>query len=71
MTTLRERYGVEVVDAAGNLGSVVQYDHPVTYAYETEMVYVKLFEPVAGQRHYWYDDYQLKEIQEQQPNEYN
>ncbi|MCE3256987.1 MAG: hypothetical protein K0Q64_1070 [Nitrobacter vulgaris] len=64
MTPLRERYGQDVVDAAGNLGSVVKRDEPATYAYETEMVFVKLVEPVAGQQHYWYDEYQLKEIQE-------
>ena len=62
MTPLRERYGQDVVDAAGNLGSVVKRDEPATYAYETEMVFVKLVEPVAGQQHYWYEEYQLKVV---------
>ncbi len=57
---IRERYGARVRDQEGRTGWVTRFDGVVQYAYQREMVFVRLDRDIAGQDLYWYDEDQLR-----------
>ena len=57
---IRELYGARVRDQEGRTGWVTRFEGVVEYAYQREMVFVRLDRDNAGQDLYWYDVDQLR-----------